>query len=89
MADETPPLAPTPLPTDLDFDADGKQVGTLRIPYSVNRSAYGWQPAPLACIRNGDGPTVLLMSGVHGDGAEARVECVTVNKWVGGGDDEC
>ena len=21
--------------------------------------------------------------------AEARVECVTVNKWVGGGDDEC
>ena len=27
--------------TELDFERDGKQVGTLNLPYSVTRSAYG------------------------------------------------
>ncbi len=27
--------------TDIDFDADGKQIGYLRLPQSVHRSAYG------------------------------------------------
>ena len=63
----------TPLPTHIDFNANGKQVDWLRIPYSVNRSAYGALPAPLACIKNGEGPTVLLMAGVHGDEFEGQV----------------
>jgi len=64
---------PSRLTTTLDFEQDGKQVGYVRLPHSVHRSAYGWLPVPIACIRNGDGPTVLLMSGTHGDEYEGQV----------------
>ena len=56
-----------------DFDRDGKQHGFIRLPYSVHRSAYGWIPIPVACIKNGDGPRVLLMAGNHGDEYEGQV----------------
>lgn len=59
--------------TDLDFNRDGKQTGFLRLPHSVHRSAYGWIPIPVACIRNGDGPRVLLMAGNHGDEYEGQI----------------
>ena len=49
--------------SEIDFNLEGKQVGFLRLPHSVHRSAYGWIPIPVACIKNGEGPTVLLMAG--------------------------
>lgn len=58
---------------DIPLAQDGKYVGYARLPHSVNRSAYGWLPIPLASIRNGDGPTILLMSGTHGDEYEGQV----------------
>jgi len=64
---------PSKLTTTLNFEQDGKQVGYVRLPHSVHRSAYGWLPVPVACIRNGSGPTVLLMSGTHGDEYEGQV----------------
>ena len=63
----------TRLSTRIDFDRDGKQCDYLRLPHSVHRSAYGWLPVPLVCIKNGEGPTVLLTSGVHGDEYEGQV----------------
>jgi predicted deacylase len=59
--------------SEIDFSHDGKQVGFLRLPHSVHRSAYGWIPIPVACIRNGEGPRVLLMAGNHGDEYEGQV----------------
>lgn len=53
--------------TDIDFDRDGVQTGTLRLPYSHNRSAYGHIPIPLMVAKRGDGPTVLLTGANHGD----------------------
>src|SRR5438093_1746199 len=64
---------PTLIWTDIDFDKDGKQVGVLHLPYSVTRSAYGMIDIPLAVIRNGDGPSILLMAGNHGDEYEGQV----------------
>jgi len=61
------------LTAEIDFDRDGKQHGFIRLPYSVYRSAYGWIPIPVACIKNGDGPRVLLMAGNHGDEYEGQV----------------
>lgn len=58
---------------ELDFDRDGKQTGFLRIPHSVHRSAYGWLPMPAVCVRNGDGPRVLILAGNHGDEYEGQV----------------
>ena len=63
----------TRLSTRIDFDAEGKHCDYLRLPYSVNRSAYGWLPVPLVSIRNGSGPRILLMGGVHGDEFEGQL----------------
>ncbi|MBI1774293.1 MAG: hypothetical protein HYR63_03000 [Proteobacteria bacterium] len=37
--------------TDIDFERDGKQVGYLRLPHSVHRSAYGHLAMPIAVIK--------------------------------------
>lgn len=60
------------IPT-VDFDADGKQIGWLRLPHSVTRSAYGVIPIPIAVIRNGEGPSILLTGGNHGDEYEGQI----------------
>jgi hypothetical protein len=57
----------------VDFDRDGLQKGTLRVPYSVHRSAYGHIAIPIAVAKNGAGPTVLLTGGVHGDEYEGPI----------------
>ena len=62
-----------PILTTIDYEKEGKQTGYLRLPHSVHRSAYGWLPFPVACIRNGEGPTALLLSGTHGDEYEGQV----------------
>jgi predicted deacylase len=64
---------PSRLTSRIDFSRDGKQCEYLQLPHSVHRSAYGWLPVPLVCIKNGEGPTVLLSSGVHGDEYEGQV----------------
>lgn len=51
----------------IDLAAEGKHTGYLRLPHSVHRSAYGWLPVPITSIRNGAGPRVILLAGVHGD----------------------
>jgi predicted deacylase len=53
--------------TDIDFAREGVQTGTLRLPYSHNRSAYGHIPIPLMVANRGQGPTVLLTGANHGD----------------------
>ena len=64
---------PTRIFTDVDYEKDGKQVGWLYLPYSVTRSAYGNIAIPVAVVKNGAGPSVLLMAGNHGDEYEGQV----------------
>jgi len=59
--------------TDVDYDKDGKQTGWLYLPYSVTRSAYGNIAIPVVVVKNGSGPSVLLMAGNHGDEYEGQV----------------
>ena len=59
--------------TEVDYDADGKQLGYVHLPHSVTRSAYGTLAIPLTVIKNGKGPTALLMAGNHGDEYEGQV----------------
>ena len=59
--------------TDVDYEREGKQVDWLHLPYSVTRSAYGTIAIPIAVIRNGEGPTVFLMAGNHGDEYEGQI----------------
>jgi hypothetical protein len=62
--------------TGVDFDRDGLQTGTLRLPHSVHRSAYGHIAIPIAVAKKGAGPTVLLTGGVHGDEYEGPIALV-------------
>lgn len=64
---------PTRITSEVDFDKRGKQLGFLRLPHSVHRSAYGWIAIPIVVIKNGDGPTVLLTAGNHGDEYEGQL----------------
>jgi len=44
----------------------------ISLPSPRRFSAYGWIPIPVVCIKNGDGPRVLLMGGNHGDEYEGQ-----------------
>jgi uncharacterized protein len=66
-------MAATPIRSEIDLGAEGKQVGYLRVPHSTHRSAYGWIPVPIASIRNGAAPSVLVMAGNHGDEYEGQI----------------
>ncbi|RUW20145.1 MULTISPECIES: succinylglutamate desuccinylase/aspartoacylase family protein [unclassified Mesorhizobium] len=57
----------------IDYEMDGKQEDCLRLPISIDTSAYGWIPIPLICIKNGNGPTAVLLAGVHGDEYEGQI----------------
>ncbi|MEX3845436.1 succinylglutamate desuccinylase/aspartoacylase family protein [Paraburkholderia sp. BR10882] len=62
-----------PIRSEINFEAQGRHVGYLRLPHSVHRSAYGWIPIPIGSVRNGTGPVVLLMAGNHGDEYEGQI----------------
>lgn len=67
---DTPPSL---IGTDIDYDREGFQSGVLRLPYSHDRSGYGYIPIPIAVLKQGDGPTVLLTGGNHGDEYEGPI----------------
>jgi predicted deacylase len=58
---------------DLDFELDGKKFGNLEFSFSDNRHAFDKIPVPVVCIKNGNGPTLLLSAGNHGDEYEGQV----------------
>jgi predicted deacylase len=58
---------------ELDFAANGKALGYLSIPFSVDRSPYFQLKIPVFRIKNGTGPKVLLMAGNHGDEYEGEM----------------
>ncbi|QWW72304.1 succinylglutamate desuccinylase/aspartoacylase family protein [Rhizobium sp. WYJ-E13] len=68
--------------TSIDFDQDGKQSDYMRVPYSSDKSAYGWIPVPMICIRNGNGPTALLTAGNHGDEYEGQIALLNLARQI-------
>ncbi len=63
----------TSIYSTINLHADGKHAGFVHLPHSVHRSGYGVIPIPIASIRNGDGPRVLILGGVHGDEYEGQI----------------
>ncbi|MDX3978841.1 succinylglutamate desuccinylase/aspartoacylase family protein [Shinella sp.] len=58
----------------IDLAQDGRQAGHLAIPYSVDRSPYYQIRIPILRLKNGAGPSVLLMAGNHGDEYEGELQ---------------
>src|SRR5579863_9898396 len=57
----------------IDFEKNGKQIGFFLLPLSAHDDAWGVIRIPLAVIKNGDGPTVILEGGNHGDEYEGPI----------------
>ena len=57
---------------DLDRRAPGRWLGWLSIPHSRHDSGYGVIPVPIAVLDGGEGPSVLLTAGNHGDEYEGQ-----------------
>ena len=66
-------MAPPILSVSIDLDAPGKRIGHLELVWSDDEHAYGIIPVPIAVIANGNGPSVLVTAGVHGDEYEGLV----------------
>ncbi len=58
---------PSRIVCSIDLNAPGKQQGELLLRYSDNNQPLGYYPIPIISITGGDGPTALLIAGVHGD----------------------
>ncbi len=53
---------------------DGEVVhGTYQLPFSTNTGGWSNLVIPVTTVANGDGPTVLLLAGNHGDEHEAEL----------------
>lgn len=55
------------LTASIDLDAPGKHHGFLGLIHSDHRHAHSVIPIPVSVVNGGDGPTVLITAGVHGD----------------------
>lgn len=55
------------LASSIDFTAQGRQIGDIRLPWSSNERPAGYYAIPVAVLNRGSGPTLLLLGGVHGD----------------------
>ena len=58
--------SPSRISVTVDFDQPGRQFGLYKIPWSDNSQPSG-HIGPMAVLANGEGPTLLLTGGVHGD----------------------
>lgn len=56
-----------PIHTRIDFNAPGLQRGVLEVPNSYNLSGWAQVMVPVQVMARGEGPTVLLTAGNHGD----------------------
>ena len=66
-------MRPSPITPTVDFDADGKQHGFLKLPYSHDESAWSNIMIPVTVVKGGDGPCALLTGANHGDEYEGPV----------------
>ena len=66
----------------ISWDDDGKQVGFIDFPYSIDRSPYYQIKVPICRIRNGEGPSLVLMAGNHGDEYEGELTLLKVIRLV-------
>ena len=62
-----------PVSCSLDLESDGFRSGNIRLDHSSNEHAAALIPIPIHVLKNGEGPTVMLSAGVHGDEYEGQI----------------
>ncbi|MBN36523.1 MAG: hypothetical protein CMM46_17435 [Rhodospirillaceae bacterium] len=57
----------------LDFEAPGKRAGFVDLDHSDSEHAFSSIRVPIGVLVGGDGPTILLTAGNHGDEYEGQI----------------
>jgi len=71
-------MSDSPITCTLDLGQPGKRSGHLRLPRSSNQSGWSTQWIPVTCVANGEGPTALVLGGVHGDEPEGQIAALNL-----------
>lgn len=66
-------MSETTIITQIDFEQDGRQVDYLYLPHSPHSDAWGAVAIPIAVIKHGSGPTIVMTGGNHGDEYEGPI----------------
>ena len=66
-------MSDSPVSCSIDLTAPGKHIGHLAFPKITNTAGWATQHVHIASIANGEGPTVLVLGGNHGDEYEGQV----------------
>ena len=56
----------SPVRLSISLDGAGRRFGRYHVPFSDNTQPHG-HFGPICILQGGDGPTLLLTGGVHGD----------------------
>lgn len=64
--------------SSIDLNAEGKATGYLIIGDSTNNSGWATFNVPIIKVKNGVGPTVLVLAGNHGDEYEGQFAAATL-----------
>ncbi|MES1264718.1 MAG: deacylase, partial [Variovorax sp.] len=63
----------SPVRCTIDLAGPGKQIGHLAFPKITNTAGWATQHVHIGSVANGEGPTVLVLGGNHGDEYEGQV----------------
>lgn len=72
----------SPVGCTIDFSRTGKQVGHLSLQKITNTAGWASTFVQIAQVANGDGPTVLVLAGNHGDEYEGQVAALRLLQWL-------
>ncbi len=64
--------------TTVDLDAPGKHLGHIRVPRQSNLGGNASLVLPLGVVGGSEGPTALVIGGVHGDEPEGQVAALNL-----------
>ena len=66
--------------SSIDLNSPGKEAGYLLIGNSTNNSGWATYQVPIIKIANGDGPTMLVLGGNHGDEYEGQIAASALSR---------
>ncbi len=68
--------------TSIDFTLPGKQQGFLQVPYSHNLGGWANVMIPITTVASGDGPSVLVLGGNHGDEYQGQIAGMKLSRKI-------
>lgn len=63
-----------------DINQPGKSAGYIVVGDSTNQSGWASHQVPIISFKNGEGPTILLVGGTHGDEYEGQIAAASLSR---------